>query len=137
MTIPDRILHGDISMDNVNDAFYNFTNNYYSSLFPETTSATTSTSTTTASTIRQQLYSAPPMMINLSHWHEASSSSSTSNGSENHMIRYNLGGSGDADTFVEAHKEFVFDRTDVRVVFITLYSLVFCCCFFGECRAVE
>ena len=37
-------------------------------------------------------------------------------------------------SFVEAtHKEFVYDRMDVRVVFITLYSLVFCCCFFGEC----
>lgn len=31
------------------------------------------------------------------------------------------------------HKEFIFDRTDVRVIFITLYSLVFCCCFFGKC----
>uniref|UniRef100_A0A182S7L2 Uncharacterized protein n=1 Tax=Anopheles maculatus TaxID=74869 RepID=A0A182S7L2_9DIPT len=30
------------------------------------------------------------------------------------------------------HKEFIFDRTDVRVIFITLYSLVFCCCFFGK-----
>lgn len=29
-------------------------------------------------------------------------------------------------------RDFVFDRTDVRVIFITLYSLVFCCCFFGE-----
>lgn len=29
-------------------------------------------------------------------------------------------------------RDFVFDRTDVRVLFITLYSLVFCCCFFGE-----
>lgn len=29
-------------------------------------------------------------------------------------------------------KEFIFDRTDVRVIFITLYSLVFCCCFFGK-----
>ncbi|XP_062706134.1 trissin receptor isoform X2 [Aedes albopictus] len=29
-------------------------------------------------------------------------------------------------------KEFIFDRTDVRVIFITLYSLVFCCCFFGN-----
>lgn len=39
---------------------------------------------------------------------------------------------GGAGTFVEAHKEYVFDRPDVRIVFITLYSLVFCCCFFGE-----
>lgn len=30
-------------------------------------------------------------------------------------------------------RDFVFDRTDVRVIFITLYSLVFCCCFFGKC----
>ncbi|XP_055644002.1 trissin receptor isoform X2 [Toxorhynchites rutilus septentrionalis] len=29
-------------------------------------------------------------------------------------------------------KEFIFDRKDVRVIFITLYSLVFCCCFFGN-----
>lgn len=33
----------------------------------------------------------------------------------------------------DVHKEFIFDRTDVRVIFITLYSLVFCCCFFGKC----
>lgn len=29
-------------------------------------------------------------------------------------------------------RDFVFDRTDVRVIFITLYSMVFCCCFFGN-----
>lgn len=29
-------------------------------------------------------------------------------------------------------KDFVFDRSDVRILFITLYSLVFCCCFFGK-----
>lgn len=36
-------------------------------------------------------------------------------------------------------KEFVFDRTDVRIIFVTLYSLVFGCCFFGKCllRKVE
>lgn len=28
--------------------------------------------------------------------------------------------------------EYIFDRTDVRVIFIILYSLVFCCCFFGK-----
>lgn len=31
-------------------------------------------------------------------------------------------------------KDHVFDRTDVRVIFITMYSLVFCCCFFGKLR---
>lgn len=29
-------------------------------------------------------------------------------------------------------RDHVFDRTDVRVIFITMYSLVFCCCFFGK-----
>ncbi|XP_049866733.1 trissin receptor [Pectinophora gossypiella] len=28
--------------------------------------------------------------------------------------------------------EYIFDRTDVRAIFITLYTLVFCCCFFGN-----
>lgn len=28
--------------------------------------------------------------------------------------------------------DFIFDRTDVRAIFITLYTLVFCCCFFGK-----
>ncbi|CAG9797173.1 unnamed protein product [Chironomus riparius] len=32
----------------------------------------------------------------------------------------------------EPHKEYIFDRKDVRYVFITLYSLVFCFCFFGN-----
>jgi hypothetical protein len=32
----------------------------------------------------------------------------------------------------ELAKEFIFDRLDVRIIFITLYSLVFCCCFFGK-----
>lgn len=27
---------------------------------------------------------------------------------------------------------YIFDRLDVRIIFITLYSLVFCCCFFGK-----
>ncbi|XP_055906392.1 trissin receptor isoform X2 [Eupeodes corollae] len=32
----------------------------------------------------------------------------------------------------EPSGEYVFDRTDVRVIFITLYTMVFCCCFFGN-----
>ena len=41
----------------------------------------------------------------------------------------------DANTtflYHEPHKEYIFDRKDVRYVFITLYSLVFCFCFFGK-----
>ncbi|XP_047516286.1 trissin receptor [Pieris napi] len=30
------------------------------------------------------------------------------------------------------NEEFIFDRTDVRAIFISLYTLVFCCCFFGN-----
>ncbi|CAO1333898.1 unnamed protein product [Diamesa serratosioi] len=33
--------------------------------------------------------------------------------------------------FIEP-KEFIFDRKEVRIIFITLYTLVFCCCFFGN-----
>lgn len=29
--------------------------------------------------------------------------------------------------------EYIFDRLDVRIIFITLYSMVFACCFFGKC----
>lgn len=29
-------------------------------------------------------------------------------------------------------RDHVFDRSDVRVIFTIIYSLVFCCCFFGE-----
>lgn len=29
-------------------------------------------------------------------------------------------------------KDYIFDRTDVRVIFITIYSLVFFCCFVGK-----
>jgi hypothetical protein len=36
------------------------------------------------------------------------------------------------DTLNMSAREYVFDRKDVRYVFITLYSLVFCFCFFGE-----
>lgn len=28
--------------------------------------------------------------------------------------------------------EYIFDRLDVRATFIVLYSIVFCCCFFGK-----
>lgn len=32
----------------------------------------------------------------------------------------------------EEDVEYIFDRLDVRVIFITLYSVVFACCFFGK-----
>jgi len=28
--------------------------------------------------------------------------------------------------------EYIFDRLDVRAIFLTLYTFVFCCCFFGK-----
>lgn len=48
-------------------------------------------------------------------------------------LEYGETGSNLTHSFTNfVHKEFIFDRTDVRVIFITLYSLVFCCCFFGK-----
>lgn len=41
------------------------------------------------------------------------------------MANFSLASSG-------GKRDFVFDRTDVRVIFVTLYSMVFCCCFFGK-----
>lgn len=37
-------------------------------------------------------------------------------------------------SFDDAKRDFVFDRTDVRAIYITLYTMVFCCCFFGKAR---
>jgi len=28
--------------------------------------------------------------------------------------------------------DYIFDRTEVWAIFITLYTVVFCCCFFGK-----
>lgn len=36
------------------------------------------------------------------------------------------------DMSAEDASEYIFDRTDVRIIFITLYTMVFCCCFFGK-----
>ncbi|KAH8375079.1 hypothetical protein KR093_003282, partial [Drosophila rubida] len=35
-------------------------------------------------------------------------------------------------TDADKASEYIFDRTDVRIIFITLYTIVFCCCFFGN-----
>ncbi|XP_017154982.1 trissin receptor isoform X2 [Drosophila miranda] len=49
-----------------------------------------------------------------------------------------LGGGGAAIDVIEDEEdaanasEYIFDRTDVRIIFITLYTIVFCCCFFGN-----
>lgn len=48
---------------------------------------------------------------------------------------------GDADNVSKVNEsalysfeddEYIFDRTDIRAIFITLYTIVFCCCFFGK-----
>lgn len=36
------------------------------------------------------------------------------------------------ETDILLKRDHVFDRTDVRVIFTIIYSLVFCCCFFGK-----
>lgn len=47
----------------------------------------------------------------------------------------NLSDSNFSD-FETVQKEYIFDRQDVRIIFIILYSIVFCCCFFGECSCL-
>lgn len=54
-------------------------------------------------------------------------------GSNGTMV--NLGNDSALMSNESQKRDFVFDRTDVRVLFITLYSLVFCCCFFGKCAS--
>lgn len=34
-------------------------------------------------------------------------------------------------------RDHVFDRTDVRVIFTIIYTLVFCCCFFGKFKYIS
>lgn len=52
------------------------------------------------------------------------------------LVINNISGSSYSDD-VNITKEYIFDRKDVRYVFITLYSLVFCFCFFGEYRLMH
>ncbi|XP_072761496.1 uncharacterized protein [Anoplolepis gracilipes] len=33
---------------------------------------------------------------------------------------------------VSLNEDYIFDRTDVKVIFITLYTIVFVCCFFAS-----
>ncbi|KAG7212726.1 hypothetical protein KM043_012993 [Ampulex compressa] len=37
---------------------------------------------------------------------------------------------------VSVNEEYIFDRTDVKVIFITLYTIVFVCCFFGNLMVI-
>lgn len=85
-------------------------------------------------------YNTPPTNISASQWHELSPSGGGGSSISSYNVDTSEGVGGVAldpgleGSFMAAshNKEYVFDRTDVRVVFITLYSLVFCCCFFGE-----
>uniref|UniRef100_A0A1I8Q6N3 G-protein coupled receptors family 1 profile domain-containing protein n=1 Tax=Stomoxys calcitrans TaxID=35570 RepID=A0A1I8Q6N3_STOCA len=50
---------------------------------------------------------------------------------------FGMSGLDDGEAFddmedVKDPKDYIFDRTDVRIIFITLYTMVFCCCFFGN-----
>lgn len=68
---------------------------------------------------------------------ETSSSSSSpslllANVTDNNDEIYSNDSFSSNDTFSMTTREYIFDRKEVRYVFITLYSLVFCFCFFGE-----
>lgn len=47
-------------------------------------------------------------------------------------IASNLSSEMEEEEEFSENNTYIFDRLDVRIIFITLYSLVFCCCFFGE-----
>lgn len=88
-------------------------------------------------------YNTPPTNISASGWHEFSLSGAGGSSISSYNVDTSENGvaldpSLEGSYMPASHnKEYVFDRTDVRVVFITLYSLVFCCCFFGkflQCR---
>lgn len=48
------------------------------------------------------------------------------------LKRLDASANNDTDDGGLLRENHVFDRTDVRAIFIIMYSLVFCCCFFGE-----
>ena len=103
-----------------------------SALYNATTTPLAYSSTVTTSTSNDN-------NNNSSQWLEVSPFEAGASSISSYNVDTASGGGGGGvgapgRSFVEAtHKEFVYDRMDVRVVFITLYSLVFCCCFFGEC----
>lgn len=45
-----------------------------------------------------------------------------------------FGGNGN---FMDEPTEYIFDRSDVRAVFLVLYTIVFCSCFFGKYTKVK
>ncbi|XP_049302716.1 uncharacterized protein LOC105225341 [Bactrocera dorsalis] len=83
----------------------------------------------------------PPLAPAASSVGSAYENVSATNGNGSHggsQIAFPNGGTSDisfndSDIMLdEDDREYIFDRTDVRIIFITLYSLVFCCCFFGN-----
>ncbi|XP_066584918.1 trissin receptor-like [Prorops nasuta] len=55
----------------------------------------------------------------------------------------NNGSNNDNRTFLAGilhnesfNEDYIFDRTDVKIIFITLYSIVFFCCFFGNLMVI-
>ncbi|XP_029049630.1 trissin receptor [Osmia bicornis bicornis] len=58
--------------------------------------------------------------------------------STRHTVMYEIPGNETVEgnetlpSNVSLNEEYIFDRTDVKVIFITLYSIVFVCCFFGN-----
>lgn len=49
----------------------------------------------------------------------------------NSLNSSNSSGEPLAGNFTEM-PDYIFDKTLVRAIFITLYTVVFCCCFFGK-----
>ncbi|XP_045520882.1 trissin receptor-like [Pieris brassicae] len=70
------------------------------------------------------------MNLNIDHiLHGPKTANHTKNGNDFGALKNSTANESE---FNLQNEEFIFDRTDVRAIFITLYTLVFCCCFFGN-----
>lgn len=72
-------------------------------------------------------------MVNSSSWSGEDVSSSEETGVVGDpLLVLNSGLGGQPPATDALNVGYIFDRLDVRIIFITLYSIVFACCFFGE-----
>lgn len=59
-------------------------------------------------------------------WEGANKSDTSSSEENSNVSKTNF------SNHLQPDDDYIFDRTDVRAIFITMYTLVFCCCFFGK-----
>ncbi|KAM7352864.1 trissin receptor isoform 2-T2 [Cochliomyia hominivorax] len=91
----------------------------------------------TEMTIFNSVSSSPTNNLNSGYINDNNINSNNNNNNYNNVITVsynNVISFNDSldDMSSEDTSEYIFDRTDVRIIFITLYTMVFCCCFFGN-----